>query len=822
MTTLLAPPAVSFPTKGPMGWSETSTADTSSKSSISAPTATPTHAPMASTAEDTMTAESQGIPMQTASTQTDNEVLSRATSHAANRANDRNYLQGQAEKPGQESDLDSSPLKPKQGAASHYLRRAEAHELPSFGNVGLANPEAAGAAAASLAHASAKPVEIWKPDPISAAGAAACLAHASPKRVEPWKPTQGTGAGKAARHALEDNNDRITPLTEPQPPERWSLTGTQGSMKVCRAGPSSTLQHDSGTEISGNALTTAPPAHMPMVRRASNAVEPAFEQPVENDLNNAGGVSQQERRKSDILRAATISMVKRNCDTHSPDSPRHRVPSPGRQRPAAPPSSRHQIYGPDLDEAACKVAAARLALIGYDPKRSASLLEAKGAQASLSRSRSVIAEDASDHSVAQRTDGNPSRSHDNLARLENKKRGENAVLLMAAAQRNVQAQMSGLDRQIADSKGLVRREDWEARARELAQASHDKRQHQNQDAIAARNVRPVLDEMTRKAEAERARVSAEKTRAAEERMELEEKKRLQEVWREREKETQEELRRAQAMGKEEGKCRKGQEKRHQKERRHSFRTESKRAKGSNSNNNIQPLQLLAPIVSNSNSNSDDHAPITPPTSPKEEKGLRGLINKFRVRRLSRNARRTSSKEPSSVGATAITKNYPSTNCNTAPSRDPNIPPPSALQTNGSQTPTTTPTLTEVALLGAPPPAPTARLPRNPPHTSSPVSSLHSFQCRGETVLEVHISDDDGSGDAAHNGYSNSSNNPQRRKGEDTRNHSNGAEEHNTFPGTPPALAALNLSGEQLPLEREASAGEPGNRSSIGSKFFENL
>ena len=305
-----------------------------------------------------------------------------------------------------------------------------------------------------------------------------------------------------------------------------------------------------------------------MVRRASNAVEPAFERLVENDLNNAGGVSQQERRKSDILRAATISMAQCNYDIHSSDSPRqwHRVPSPGRQRPATtPPSLRHPIYGPDLDEAARKVAAERLTLIGYDPERSASLLGARGARVSLSRPVMAEGAGAGGYSRTRITDGNPSRSRDNLTKQENKKRGEDAVLLMTAARRNVRAQMSGLDRQIADSKGLVRREDWETRARELAQAGHDKRQHQNHgkvsiggggymtreeiDAIAERNVRPVLDDMTRKAEAERARVSAEKGRAAEGRMELEEKKRLQEVWRVQEKEVQEELKKAKGMQK---------------------------------------------------------------------------------------------------------------------------------------------------------------------------------------------------------------------------------------------------------------------------------
>ncbi|RPA92186.1 hypothetical protein L873DRAFT_1831215 [Choiromyces venosus 120613-1] len=823
MSTLLAPPAVLFPTKSPTDWSEASTTDTSSTSSTSTSAATPAHAPMASTAADTMSGGSRGIPMQTASTQTDSEGLRRDISPAANRASDTNYLQGRAEESGQGSDLDSPYPKPKQGAASHYLRKAEAHESPRFGNVGLSNPEAASAAASSLAHTSAKPVETRKTDPISAAGAAASLAHANSRIVEPWRPAQGTGAEKAASHALEDSNDRL--------------------MQASRTGPSSTLQHESGAKISGNALTAASLAHMPTVRRASNAVEPAFERLVENDFNNAGGVSQQERRKSDILRAATISMAKRNRDIHPPDSPsqRHRVPFPGRQHPATTsPSSRHPIYGPDLNEAARKAAAERLALIGYPPKRSVSLSGTKGAQVSLNRSRSVTAESttASDHGRTRRTDGNPSRSHDNLTRLENKRRGENAVLLMTAAQRNVQAQMSGLDRQIADSKGLVCREDQEARAREMAQVGHDKRQHQNHDAIAERNVRPVLDDMNRKAEAGRARVSAEKARAIEERIELEEKKRLQEVQRAWEKETQEEIKRAKAMEKQEEKRRKEEEKRRLKERRQSFKMGSKRAKDSNSDSQQPPPPPPAPIVSNSNGYA---APITPPTSPKEEKGLRGLINKFRARRHSRNASRSStSKELFTTGGsvttgnnngyTAGTGNY----YNTAPSRYSNIPPPpSALQTNGigSPTTTTTPTLTEIALLGAPPPATTTRRnpppppPLPPPHTGSPVSSMHSsFQCRGESVPEVHISDNDND-DHYHNPRH------QERRREDMANHSdNSEEERDTFPtATASAQAPVVLNQEQqLPLEREVSpaaaagGGEAGNRSSVGSKFFENL
>jgi len=116
MSTVLAQPTVLFPIKSPTDWLETSTTGTSSTSSIPASAVIPARAPIASIAVDIMSAESRDALMHTASTQTDNGVLSWATGPAANRANDRSYLQGQAEKSGQESDLDSPLPKPKHGA----------------------------------------------------------------------------------------------------------------------------------------------------------------------------------------------------------------------------------------------------------------------------------------------------------------------------------------------------------------------------------------------------------------------------------------------------------------------------------------------------------------------------------------------------------------------------------------------------------------------------------------------------------------------------------------------------------------------------------
>jgi len=86
------------------------------------------------------------------------------------------------------------------------------------------------------------------------------------------------------------------------------------------------------------------------------------------------------------------------------------------------------------------------------------------------------------------------------------------------------------------------------------------------------------------------------------------------------------------------------------------------------------------------------------------------------------------------------------------------------------------------------------------------------------VPEVDISDDDGGRGAACTDHNNS----RGRKMEDTEDHSDSAEERDTFPGPPPVAVPPSRSGEHLPLDREASAGEPGNRSSVGSRFFENL
>lgn len=443
--------------------------------------------------------------------------------------------------------------------------------MPSYPTIGLLHPEAAGASAALLAHRDHRPVEIWRPNSIAAAGAAASLAHSNPKSVNIWEPAPSEPAGKAALHALEDPSFP-QPYTMPESFKRWSLSGAIGAMqsskeKRRRSGSSPmplTIRQETEAASAGNsALTAATIAHMPPpIRRLSVATgaDPTSEYVAESKVLNAGRVPQQDKRKSDVLRAATISMSKSSRRTTLPDVPRH--DHSAQSVPATTPPSRR--FNSNIQEAARKVATERLAKIGYDTDRtlSASPLGAQAAQTSINRSHTVPNAGSSDIGQARNTDAEMALLRGDIARADAKKRGENAVLLMSVAQRNAQAKLSGIDKQVADSRGLARREDWEPRATQIAQAEAEKRTENHGkisigggaymapeeiDAIAQRNVQPLLEDINRRANAEKARIDSERARELEEHLDIEESRRVQALNQARERETREDIRRARGV-----------------------------------------------------------------------------------------------------------------------------------------------------------------------------------------------------------------------------------------------------------------------------------
>jgi len=219
------------------------------------------------------------------------------------------------------------------------------------------------------------------------------------------------------------------------------------------------------------------------------------------------------------------------------------------------PNKRRMTVTANLEEAARRAAARRLALLDQELYESGVLrrvplpnYETETGQSGSPRRRYSMGEGASMRS--------------GRARAEDM---DAYINLLEVARRNVSRRLAGMDLQVADKKGLSYRQDWDDQAMRVAESRiwntngsrttseirpslHGKINvgggrlvdAEEVERIALRNVQPVLEEITAKAEAERARVAAE-------RAEAEEKKRLENFEREKNREAKEEKKQAKGI-----------------------------------------------------------------------------------------------------------------------------------------------------------------------------------------------------------------------------------------------------------------------------------
>ncbi|KAF7845893.1 hypothetical protein BT93_L0156 [Corymbia citriodora subsp. variegata] len=200
-------------------------------------------------------------------------------------------------------------------------------------------------------------------------------------------------------------------------------------------------------------------------------------------------------------------------------------------------------YGGNLEEAARRLAQERLAKIhdehaeyrqyygqGSPPKTRLST------RLNRRRGSSSAAGDDSDEEGARRVRNQMSLFTSKLQDVDTKKRQADRDALLQLAHKNVDARMRSMDEEVFQSTGKAspaQLETWEKAAREKAQRESDERmQHQGKvhigggkyldqaevDAIARARLQPTLDDISRKAEEQRARDEAlrlEKERQAE-------------------------------------------------------------------------------------------------------------------------------------------------------------------------------------------------------------------------------------------------------------------------------------------------------------------
>lgn len=314
-------------------------------------------------------------------------------------------------------------------------------------------------------------------------GAAATIALRDHRPVEVWTPDKESSAGLAATRAVREHK-------------------------------SVELQPSNASSFASTAATLAHGGHPNVVGTARNDIENTLVQPIHGRIG-----MEDDTIAAHIHSAAAISVAKSKTQNATGGTlPRRRIP------PAK------------LEEAARKAAARRLALLDQE------LYEA----GSLPRIPLPYAEPGpGTERMSPRAGAYPLRDGFTTVRAQRptvKGSLDGYGDLMAIAKRNVENRMAGLDLQVAERNGLVYRKDWKDQALKVAEArSQSLRRPDNRgkidvgggsfvdaavvDAIALRNVQPVLDDITAKAEAERARVAAERADA-------EERKRAENVERE--------------------------------------------------------------------------------------------------------------------------------------------------------------------------------------------------------------------------------------------------------------------------------------------------
>ncbi|CAJ2507855.1 Uu.00g090410.m01.CDS01 [Anthostomella pinea] len=516
------------------------------------------------------------------------EVPSQPTDVAANEA----HLQGAQ---GGELPYDDTHIKPT--GHSKPLVYAKPRDLPSFPSVGVQDTGSAAGAAASLGWANKKSPELWKPSKTASASAskaalmakdykpapvwepaasshgakAALLAAQSAKSTDAWKPS-ATDTGLSAA-TLAFKSDRTTPrgsrgdTTERQK----SMLAAKGAMANRRRAGSAPVPRDSYPDeanATANALSAATRAHRPA--RSAVPSENAGAVPY-TTMNRQMFTSHppvkaevDEQQRADVLHASAVAMAKKmyTLQQNMIDARKtHADATSADDQPDASTTVSDDAQPArftTLQDAAYKQAQARLAKMEQENAKNRDYQEYYGTNKPVSRRFSVkgklrrrsSSDGASieDRNRSQQIRQQMSMFSNKLSEVDGKKRQHDQEVLLAAARRNVQARMKGMDDKISAETGMVPASTltrWETKAHAAAQSRSNERASQHQgkinigagkymsqeeiDAIAASRVQPVLDEINEKAENEHARQT-------ELRLEMEKKKEEQEVEKARKKE----------------------------------------------------------------------------------------------------------------------------------------------------------------------------------------------------------------------------------------------------------------------------------------------
>ena len=409
-----------------------------------------------------------------------------------------------------------------------------------------------------------KAAPLWHPEMSAAGSKAALLAVKDGGNVNIWRPESTDAGNSAAGQAMRMKG--LSPqvyhgvTTDESKRALLAATGAMsGSRRRAGSMPTVNPAYPDSANSAANALSAATLANKPSTRATQTRSERVatidaarIHNAAVTNLSREMYTSHppvapevEEKNRQAGLRAAAISMAKQMYDVQkkaidaaSADleiaESRHAATSVHNRQAltttlAGAPQSGAQYV--NLQEAAQKLAAERLAKLhdehaayrnyyGAAPPPQ-SRLSIRGRARRRASSDGQV--DDSDTARSKQIRSEMSLFNDKLAQVDAKKRQEDRDSLMAAAQRNVKASMHGMDEKVFNETGKASpamMEEWEAKASARAKADSAARMvnhgrvnigggkyldQSEIEAIAAQRVQPTLDEITEKAEKQRAR-----------------------------------------------------------------------------------------------------------------------------------------------------------------------------------------------------------------------------------------------------------------------------------------------------------------------------
>ena len=425
-----------------------------------------------------------------------------------------------------------------------------------------------------------KTAPSWQPEQSSAGSKAALLAAKNHSNVSVWKPDATPEGSSAAGQAMR-NRTATPPInneagTNIQNKALMAATGAMSGRKRSGSSPVPKYTYPDSANSASNALNAATKANKPSKPPQNAPTDlPGLSVADATRIHNAAVTNLsrdmytanppvapeiEERNRQAGLRAAAVSMAKSMYDIQQKTLESHAgrlsdsqyaATSVHNRQPSISEAGDDVVPGVgqyvNLQEAAQKLAAERLAKLhdsnaeyrsyygANSPSRSR--LSLRGRRRSSSDGQ--ISE--SDQARSQKIRSEMSIFNTKVAEVDAKKRQKDRDSLIAAAQRNVTKSMQGMDEKVFADTGKASpamMAEWEAKARARAEAESKTRmvnhgkvdvgggRYMDQsevEAIAAARVQPTLDEITKKAENDRALDEKRRLEAEEQRRIAEEK-----------------------------------------------------------------------------------------------------------------------------------------------------------------------------------------------------------------------------------------------------------------------------------------------------------